>query len=59
MQSPTSKAEEYLRRAIENENRANNTIDPKLKASFRKVAQQYRQLAVQAERMHKQDIEEE
>ena len=59
MQSPTSKSEVYLRRAIENENRANDTIDPALKASFRKIAQQYRQLAAQAERMYKQDAEEE
>jgi hypothetical protein len=41
------KSRRYLRWAVENDKRAGSTVDPELKRMFRRIAAQYRELALQ------------
>jgi hypothetical protein len=43
------KSRRYLRWAVENDKRAGSTVDPELKRMFRRIAAQYRDLALQIE----------
>jgi hypothetical protein len=43
------KSRRYLRWAVENDKRAGSTVGPELKGMFRRIAAQYRDLALQIE----------